>query len=59
MKSRDQPVSASNLIDLRCPVCNKLEIMISSEDQGIHYMQTKCPRCKTTWYYSHGEIKIK
>lgn len=59
MKSRDQPVSASNLIELRCPVCKKLEIFISIEDREIRYMQTKCPRCKTTWYYSRGEIKAK
>ena len=55
--SRDQPLQNLDLIDLRCPNCNKKLAFLSKEDIDLKYLQLKCSRCKIEFYYSKGEIK--
>lgn len=49
----------TDLIDLRCPICNKKLALVSAADVGIKYLQLKCCRCKTESFYSGGKMMIK
>ena len=53
------PNNTSDVIWLRCPICNKKLALISAADVSIHYLQLKCPRCKIEFYYTDGKIYIK